>query len=71
MATILNQGPTGDGYDVRFVTAGQAYVLHFAAQPSADALQDALLRFEQRLMDDIAAAMDTDREEGDVLLYAE
>jgi len=48
MAKILRQGPTGDGYDVRFVADhdGQAYVLHFAKKPDEKALSVALAAFE-------------------------
>lgn len=34
MATILSQGPTGDGYDVRVLEAGAAETFHFQQQPA-------------------------------------
>jgi len=51
MATILEQHLVGDGYDVRILTAGQAHVLHFVAQPSAGDLADAIDAFERRLIE--------------------
>ena len=60
MATILSERPTGDGYDVRFLTAGQAHTLHFASPPSEADLAAALTAFETRLLD---AAVD-ETEEG-------
>lgn len=45
MATIMSQGLTGDGYDVRILEAGQAEVLHFAQQPEdVDAAVTAILQ---------------------------
>jgi hypothetical protein len=45
MATILSQGPTGDGYDVRFLEAGQAETLHFRTPPpDASAAVNAFLQ---------------------------
>lgn len=59
-SAIIRSAATGDGWDVRFVTAGQAQVLHFVSQPSEVALADAITAFELRLVD---AAM-TETEEG-------
>jgi hypothetical protein len=55
MATILDQRPTGDGYDVRILTGGEAYVLHFIAQPDVDTLAEAIRAFEARLIDEAVA----------------
>jgi len=55
MATILDQHATGDGYDVRILTAGEAYTLHFVVQPNATELSDAVETFEKRLIDDVVA----------------
>lgn len=56
MATILDRRPVGDGYDVRILTGGEAHVLHFASQPEADALTEAIRAFEARLLDATLAA---------------
>ena len=63
MATILDQRPTIDGYDVRFLTAGEAHVLHFRSQPDETTLTEAIKAFEQRILDD--AARQIGREEGE------
>jgi len=65
MATIISQGPTIDGYDVRILTAGETHVLHFAAPPSDGAVLDAITAFESRLMD----AAISEREEGDYAIF--
>jgi hypothetical protein len=45
MVTILSQGPTSDGYDVRFLNGTQAETLHFKKQPAdADAAISAVLQ---------------------------
>ena len=68
MATILSQGATIDGYDVRFLTAGQAHTLHFRSQPDETTLTDALDAFERRIMDDIEQRKSL-REEGEHGLF--
>ena len=68
MATILNQRPTIDGYDVRFLTGGEAHVLHFRSQPNETTLADALDAFERRIMDDIEQRKSL-REEGEHGLF--
>lgn len=65
MATILDQRPTGDGYDVRFETAGQAHTLHWPAQPTEKEIAEALLRFEEQ----IVARTGNNNEEGDYGLF--
>jgi hypothetical protein len=69
MATILRQGAIGDGYDVRFETAGEAHTLHFTEQPSESDIAEAILMFEQRMIDAVAAALSLDEETGDVFLW--
>lgn len=51
MATIIRQGETGDGYDVRVIADadGGAHVLHFQIQPEPQALLDAIAAFELML----------------------
>lgn len=60
MATILSQRATIDGYDVRFETAGEAHTLHFAEQPSEPDIAEAILLYEQRMIDAVAAALSLD-----------
>jgi hypothetical protein len=68
MATILDQRHVIDGYDVRFLTAGQAHVLHFRSQPDETALADALDAFERRMMNEIEQRKGL-REEGEHGLF--
>jgi hypothetical protein len=69
MAEILRQGPTGDGYDVRIITAGEAHTLHFTDHPSEADIAAVILLFEQRMIDAVAEKLALDEETGDVLLW--
>lgn len=64
-ANIVRRVPIGDCYDVRFITAGEAHVLHFTQEPNENELSEALAAFETRLRD---AAM-TETEEGSNELF--
>lgn len=66
---ILSQRPTGDGYDVRILMCGEAHTLHFPAQPTQETIDEAVLQFEQRRLDEIAQAAGVTQEDGDVLLF--
>lgn len=67
MAEILRQASTGDGYDVRFASDGQAYVLHFAATPDAGTVAAALAQYEAMLAERAAGGLRIEAEDGTVV----
>jgi hypothetical protein len=69
MAVILSQRPVIDGYDVRILTGGQAHTLHFTTQPDEAVIANAVLKYEMALIDQIAADLSLEQEEGDVQLF--
>jgi hypothetical protein len=62
MATILDQRPVGDGYDVRILTGGEAHVLHFTAQPDEQTLTETVRGFELQLLAQTNAAASLEQE---------
>ena len=71
MTTILSQGATGDGYDVRVMIVERAHVLHFVTQPSDTELAVVLANLEKRLLDEIVQETINEQEEGNVFLFDE
>jgi len=71
MATILQQGTTGDGYDVRVLVTERAHTLHFVTQPSDTELAVVLANLEKRLLDEIVQETINEQEEGNVFLFDE
>jgi hypothetical protein len=48
MTTILDQHPTGDGYDVRFVASnGQEYTIRFLSKPTKADIKAEIRNFER------------------------
>jgi hypothetical protein len=49
MAEILDRRRVCDGYDVRILTGGAAYTLHFLKEPDKAVLADRIAAFEESL----------------------
>ena len=62
MATILDQRPVGDGYDVRILTGAEAHVLHFTVQPDEQVLIEVIRDFELQLLAQTDAAASLEQE---------
>ena len=61
MATILSQGITCDGYDVRILDGGESHTIHFQTMPADVAAEVAsfVARLaDQRAAEEIAANME-------------
>lgn len=68
MATILNERPTCDGYDVRLIASdAQAYTLHFASQPSALEVDAAIADLEARLAEAQIPDREIEAEDGEIV----
>ena len=63
MAEILYELDVSDGHNVHFVTGGRQHMLHFRSTPSQSQRDEAILLFEQRLIDEIAAEVINENEE--------
>lgn len=50
MAEILSRGAVCDGYDVRVLTGGAAYVLHFTSEPTDATVQERIAALEASLV---------------------
>ena len=65
MATIVRTFDASDGHDVTFATGGRQYTLHFPTVPSEAARDEAILGFEQQVLDELVEDKSLDVEESD------